>query len=244
MHIIKLNAIGSTNTFLKDLVLTNRVENYTVVTAESQFGGRGQMGASWESEDGKNLIFSMFVKLDSFFLEDSVSLNYAVSLAVYKILKRYVSSNLYVKWPNDILSDSKKICGLLIENSISSNKIKHSIIGIGINVNQEVFSKKLKMVTSIKNIIGQQVDKDLLLKEITNQVKIEIENCVPVNFLKLKERYLSVLYRYLAPTMFQKSDGTIFLGKIVGVSTKGDLEIELDDASIHFFGLKEIKILR
>tara|TARA_B100000809_G_scaffold265985_1_gene326661 strand:+ start:2453 stop:3187 length:735 start_codon:yes stop_codon:yes gene_type:complete len=244
MHVIKLNAIGSTNTFLKDLVLKGTVENHTVVTAESQYKGRGQVGTEWESEAGKNLIVSVFVKHDSFFLEDSVYLNYAISLAIYEILKRYKLPKLSVKWPNDILSDSRKISGVLIENTISFSKIKHTIIGVGINVNQEVFSKKLNKVTSIKNSIGEETDRDLLLQAIVYQIKNEIALCVPENFLMLKDRYLSVLYKYLVPTMFQKKDGTVFMGKIIGVSDIGDLKVELDDESIQFFGLKEIKTLR
>ena len=87
MHIIKLSAIESTNTFLKELVSDSVVENCTVVTAESQLSGRGQMGTIWESEGGKNLMFSVFFRLDDFLLKDSVYLNYVVSMAVYNSLK-------------------------------------------------------------------------------------------------------------------------------------------------------------
>lgn len=244
MHIIKLNAIGSTNTFLKDLVLTSTIKNYTIVTAESQFEGRGQMGETWESKDGENLMFSVFVEHENFLLENSVYLNYVISLTVYDILQEYKLLNLYIKWPNDILADSNKICGMLIENSISFSKIKYSIIGIGINVNQEKFSENINKVSSMKNILGMNIDKEILLGKLANRLKYEIENCIPENFLKIKDRYLSVLYRYKLPTMFQNKEGLMFMGKIVGVTSTGDLEVELSDESIQCFGLKEIKILR
>ena len=243
MHIIKLNAIGSTNTFLKDLVLDTEVKNYTVITADSQTQGRGQMGTSWESEAGKNLMFSVFVAHTSFDIKDAVYLNYAISLAVCTVLSGYNNSKMTVKWPNDILSDSKKISGLLIENAFNASKIKHSIIGVGVNVNQEQFSEDLKMATSLKKVVGETIDKEDLLYKFVSKIKKEVENCVPENFSKLKARYLSVLYKYQVPAMFKLLDGTVFMGKIVGVNASGALEVERDDESIHVFGLKQVKML-
>ena len=243
MHIIKLNAIESTSTFLKDLAKSSCIKNHTIVTAETQFGGRGQMGTVWESEPGKNLIFSLFVENDSFLLEHAVYLNYAVSIAIYNTLIEYKLPKLAIKWPNDILSDSNKICGLLIENSIRLNKINHSIIGVGINVNQEHFSENLITATSIKNQLGITINKEDLLDNIGKAIISEINECVPENFSILKNRYLSILYKYQKPTMFQQKDGVVFMGKIVDVNEIGELCVEREDESISYFGLKEIKML-
>ena len=89
MHIIKLDAIGSTNSFLKEFVSNGVAKNYTVVTAESQYAGKGQMGASWVSETGKNLMFSVFVELDRWLVTDAPYLNFAISLSIYEVLKKY-----------------------------------------------------------------------------------------------------------------------------------------------------------
>lgn len=244
MHIIKLNAIGSTNTFLKDLVRTTVVANHTIVTAESQFAGRGQMGAKWESESGKNLIFSMFIAHVNFELKNAMYLNFAVSLAIYKVLKSYNVPKLAIKWPNDILSDSKKLCGLLIENSITNTKINNSIIGVGLNVNQENFSAGVSKATSLKNTTGRFINKEMLLQDISTTIITEIAGCVPKNFSIILREYFKSLYKYLVPAMFEKSDGTVFMGKIVGVGSTGKIEIELADDSKQFFGLKEIKFLQ
>lgn len=244
MHIIKLNAIESTNSFLKELVSNNTVENYTVVTTEAQTKGRGQMGAVWESEPGKNLMFSVFVEFLDWKLEDSVYVNYVVSLAVFKALNGLGLPKLSIKWPNDILSDNKKLCGILLENSINSEFLKSSVIGIGINVDQEKFADNLFLRSSIKNILGVSIDRPKLLKDIVTQLQKEIKSFDKGNLGRIKEEYLAVLYKYLKPSMFEKQDGNVFMGKIVGVNSIGNLEIEMEDESIQNFGLKEVKILR
>src|SRR6218665_3951820 len=114
MKVIKLDAIDSTNEFLKELLSKQTVENFTVVTAENQTKGKGQMGAVWNSEVGKNLIMSVLIK--DFFTGSSViyNLNIAVSLAVIQSLQEKKIPKLSIKWPNDIMSDPKKIGGILI----------------------------------------------------------------------------------------------------------------------------------
>lgn len=243
MYIIKLDAIGSTNSFLKELVTNTAVENYTVVTAETQTKGRGQMGTVWESETGKNLIFSVFVEFSEWEIKDVVSLNYIVALVVFNVLKDLGLPRMSIKWPNDILSDNKKICGILIENSVNSEFLKSSIIGIGLNVNQEKFPDDLSLANSIKLILGVDFDKSVILYNIVSRLKEEID-LYSRGVMNVKENYLSALYKYLQPSMFENTDGEVFMGKIVGVNSIGDLEIEIEDESIHSFGLKEVKMLR
>lgn len=244
MNIIKLDAIGSTNTFLKELVSTRPVPNYTVVSAESQYNGRGQMGLKWVDEKGKNLLFSVLVKGELLEKMSGVCLNYCVSLAVLTVLMRYNLTKLKIKWPNDILSESNKISGILIENSWKKDAIKDAIIGIGINVNQLTFDSDLKQVTSMKTILGSDIDKGQLLLQIVDALKNEIENYKAGSFDALKSRYLKVLYKIEIPTMFKDSEDLIFLGKIVNVSNSGKLQIELNDGTIREFGIKEIQMLK
>jgi len=244
MHIIKLDAIDSTNSFLKELLSNSSLENFTVVTAEAQSNGRGQAGSTWESEPGKNLMFSVFIEFSKWRLEDLVYLNFAVSLAIFKVLYRLGLPKLSIKWPNDILSDTDKICGILIENSVNSKFLKSSIVGIGLNVNQEVFSNDLGLVSSIKNKIGHTLDKSQLLEAIITQLKVEIDYCIQKNFVKIKDNYLSVLYMYLKPTMFKDQNERVFMGRIMDINADGKLTLELEDDGIQHFGLKEVKLLR
>ena len=148
------------------MVGINNVENYSVVVAEHQNVGRGQMGTVWESEYGKNLTFSVLVRFEDFKIEHQFYLSMAISLGVLNALEPNVNNLLYVKWPNDILADKDKLCGILIENVLSSSTIKHSIIGIGLNVNQDQFSDNLQNVTSLKQLAGINFDKDKLIENI------------------------------------------------------------------------------
>jgi len=130
MKIVKLNAINSTNTFLKDMVRSSTVENFTVVVTDHQTNGKGQFENVWSSEKGKNLTFSMLCKFSALEVHNSFYLNCAVSLAIYNVVNRTIKNKLKIKWPNDILSLNKKLCGILIENTVSSGQIQHAIIGI------------------------------------------------------------------------------------------------------------------
>ena len=118
MHRIKLDAIGSTNTFLKELAANTDIENYTTVTAEVQLKDEGKWGRSGDLVAGKNLLFSMYAAFDTLLISDATYLNYAVSLAVYEVLKDLKIKNVSIKWPNDILTGICKISGILIENTL------------------------------------------------------------------------------------------------------------------------------
>lgn len=240
MKIIKLSAIDSTNSFLKDLAQTSALENFTVIVAEEQTKGRGQMGTQWVSEPYKNLLCSVFYKFEDLQISEQLYLNYAVSLAVYSTLKSYHLPKLSIKWPNDILSAQNKLCGILVENVMQKEYLKAAIIGIGLNVNQEIFPKEIKYVSAIKKITGSEVDRELLLQEVLKNLRSYLEKVVAKNFEELEEEYLKVLYKKNIPTMFKTSENVLFMGMIVGVSTSGKLQIQLEDDCIQEFGVKEI----
>jgi len=241
MNIIKLNAIDSTNSYLKELTVENTVQNYTVVVAEQQTAGRGQMGTIWESEYGKNLTFSILTRVNNLKIVDQFYLSMAISLGVLQALKVVTQAKLSVKWPNDILAENDKLSGILIENVLSGNNIKHSIVGIGLNVNQQEFSKNLLNVTSLKNISGIHFDREELLLKIVNSIKFYISYLERNDFNELKKMYLAFLYKIETPAMFEDKEGVVFLGKILTVSEDGKLVIELENGTTRKFNLKEIK---
>ena len=239
MKIIKLNAIDSTNSFLKEMAQTSTLENFTVVVANAQTKGRGQMGTSWLSEANKNLLCSVFVRFDSFPISHQVLVNYAVSIAIVNVLKSYQLQKVMIKWPNDILSSNKKICGVLVENVMQKDEIKSSIIGIGLNVNQINFPTNFN-ATSILKETKVETSIDTFLKELIDELKIQISYITDASTNVLKKNYLKLLHKKNTPTMFKNSEGTLFMGKIIGVSPVGKLQIELDDDSIKEFGIKEV----
>ncbi|NLP57599.1 biotin--[acetyl-CoA-carboxylase] ligase [Lutibacter sp. B1] len=241
MNIIKLDAIDSTNSYIKKLATKNNIESYTIVTANHQTAGRGQMGTVWVSDKGKNLTFSVLIKFSDFKIKHQFYLSMAISLAILKVLQFYVKTSLYIKWPNDILAGKDKIAGILIENILSGTSIKQSVIGIGLNVNQKKFPKSAGEVISLKKLTGNTIDLDILLKKIIDEIKNFVVYIEQNEFDKLKEMYLTYLYKYNVPAMFENNKGILFLGKIVDIFEDGKLVVELEDEKTRKFNLKEIK---
>jgi len=241
MNIIKLSAIDSTNLYLKKLASENTLENFTVVVAEYQTKGRGQMGTKWLSLKAKNLTFSILIRVEKFKIEQQFYLSMAISLGIFNVLSGKVQLPLFIKWPNDILAVKDKVAGVLIENNIGGCFIKHSIVGIGLNVNQEIFSNELENVTSLKIITGQTFNLDEVLLEIVNSIKRYVQFIEEKKLKELKKIYLKSLYKMNKPSMFKDKNNITFLGKIIDVDENGRLALKLENETIRKFNLKEIK---
>jgi BirA family biotin operon repressor/biotin-[acetyl-CoA-carboxylase] ligase len=241
MRIIKLNAIDSTNLFLRSLSIDTNVEDFTVVVAKHQTKGRGQMGTVWSSQDTKNLTFSVFKRFDDLKLDQHFVISMVASLAVINTLKKLNLPKLSVKWPNDILSENKKICGILIENVIKQNNVAATVVGIGLNVNQVNFSN-LPQASSLLNVTGISYDLDELLQSILKELEILFDLVESNHFKTIKTTYESYLFRKDKPSTFKNEEG-LFSGFIKGVSNEGLLEVLLEDNVLKTFDLKTIKLL-
>lgn len=242
MNIIKLDAIDSTNSYLRLLSTHHQLDDFTVVSAEMQTAGRGQMGTSWSTQKGKNLTFSVFKRISCLDKEEQFYISIATSLAIYNALKSFNIPKLAIKWPNDILSENKKICGILIENVIKNNKMTAAIIGIGLNVNQTLF-ENLDQASSLTLISGIHFDLDEVLFRILDHLKHYSKLVTEKDFSQLQEEYESLLFRVHKPSTFQLADGSMTMGFIKGVSNDGKLQVLLEDEIIKTFDLKEIKLL-
>ncbi len=241
MKLIKLDAIDSTNEFLKGISSKEALENFTVVTAENQTKGKGQMGAVWNSEVGKNLIMSILVKDFLLEINEVFNLNIAVSLAVITALKKSNIPDLSIKWPNDILSANKKIGGILIENIIKSDGTILSIVGLGLNVNQTNF-EGLPKASSLAVVTGKEFDKEKLLLEIIAHLEMNVA-ASKLNPASLRQQFVDLLYKKGVPMPFANSKDEKFMGMIQGISTIGKLQVLLEDDSVAEFDIKEIQML-
>ena len=242
MKLIKLNAIDSTNDFLKGLSGNGTVDDFTVVVAEKQTKGRGQMGAQWVSESGKNLTMSVLIKDLLIDINQIFSLNALVSLSVLAALKQYNIPNLTIKWPNDIMSGNKKIGGVLIENSIKTSGDITSIVGIGLNVNQTQF-ESLPKAASLSSIMGVQFDKEALLLTLVASLKEMVSRYKAASFPDLWRTYNEIIFKKGIPMAFQFPNGTQFMGIIKEVDSFGKLRIVLEDDTIVSFEIKQIQML-
>ena len=242
MPIIKLNAIDSTNSYLRELCARKSLEDFTTVVAEFQTKGRGQMGTSWQVEDGKNLTCSVFKRTKAIFIENSFSISIATSLAIISVLQGFNIPKLFVKWPNDILSEHMKICGILIENVIKNNILEASIIGIGLNVNQMHF-KNLPKASSLKIISGQMFDVDELLQHILIKLQFYFSRIEKGESDFNRQEYETLLFRKDKPSSFRDKDNHTFPGFIKGIDASGNLQVLLEDDIVKSFDLKEIELL-
>ncbi len=241
-RIIKLDATDSTNVYLKELSLSVQLADYTVVVAKKQLKGRGQMGSVWQSEEGKNLTFSILKKYSSMPVEQQFLLNIGVSLAVCDTLEGLSIPDMMVKWPNDIMSGSFKIGGILIENVLKGQWVQHSIIGIGLNVNQVHF-ENLDKAASMKSITGHFYDLDELLHSILDKLYLHLNEIEGKTMAQLLPAYEKRLFRKDKPSTFTNAHGERFMGFIRRVSDTGKLVLELEDQIFREYDLKEVTLL-
>lgn len=220
---IKLDAIDSTNSYLKRLLLKDSLDDLTVVVSKDQTRGKGRNGNIWENEASLNLAFSIYKKFNNLNVKNKFMLNVISSLSVFQLLKENNLNKLTIKWPNDIMAGNGKISGILIENSVKGKLINHSIIGIGINVNQKKFND-LPNATSLFMETGLEFSLDSLASRL-----VEIFS---KNFLRFKKNdedllkfYNNQLYLKNIHSNFIGLDKKNFSGKIICVNKKGELKI-------------------
>lgn len=241
MNIIKLSAINSTNEYLKKLSSGQYVENFTIVVAEHQSDGKGQMGAKWNTEPGKNLTFSVLIKDLLLEINEIFNLNAAVAVSIVQALKKFNIPDLCIKWPNDILAGNKKIAGVLIENSIRNDGEIFSVVGIGINVNQLDFNG-LPKASSLAAVTGMEYDKLAILEAIAENLIRNVSALLNKDANAIWEKYHKKLYKKGKPMPFEQHNKK-FMGIIKGVTRSGSLEVLLEDNSIACFQIKEVQLL-
>ena len=242
LNLIKLNAIDSTNTYLKQLAKETHLPNETVVVAEHQLAGRGQMGNGWCSKKGESLTFSMFKAHESLQAERQFMISMAVSVAIVKVLQEMYVPKISVKWPNDILSANKKIGGILIENVLDGSFIKYSVIGVGLNVNELDFSN-LPHASSMRLETGKEFQKEEVLDDILKALFKNLKNLSSRDFSEMRRIYENNLFRMEKISVFETPDGSRFNGIIKGVSEIGELLLKTENSPLKKFQLKEVKLV-
>lgn len=242
-NLISIKEVDSTNNFLKQLVSKSKplIEG-TVIMAENQYAGRGQHQGNWHAEPGKNLTFSLLLKPTFLPLNAQFDLIRVISLGVYDALEPLLGNKLKIKWPNDIYYSDKKLGGMLIENMVQAGHIKNSIIGIGLNVNQESFPDDLFNAISLKQILPANYDLKALLYHICQSIEAYYLNLKAGKILFVRNMYLSRLYR-LNEVKAYKSKHGVFNGVIKNVKDNGLLVVEGNNNENLEFSLKEIEFL-
>ena len=240
MKLIKLDAIDSTNIYVKELIAKGDIENYTAVISKYQTNGRGRNKNIWQDEPSKNLNFSLYKEFNSFKIENKFLLNIISSISVFNLLKKYNLKKLSVKWPNDIMTGNKKISGILIENNIRGKSINYSVIGIGINVNQLNF-KNLPKATSLHIETGVANSPELMAEELQQILKLNFEL-----MLENPDKLLNVYNKFLFEkdkTVNYFTNNKILSGRLQNVNMLGEILIRNNDGVIKKFNIDEIKLM-
>lgn len=223
---IYLPSCHSTNDKAAELLQNSPVSEGTVIIAGHQTQGRGQRGNVWEVLPNMNLTLSIILKPTFLTASEQFRFNIAVSLGIFDFLESYVGTPLKIKWPNDIYIQNQKMGGILIENSWQNSRLQHSIVGIGLNINQQTFGNN--NATSLAKFTGQHYDLEAvflgLLEHIENRY-LQLRNG---HFSLLKFNYLQNLFRYQEKHQFE-ADGQIFGGVIMGVSETGKLILNIEN---------------
>ena len=241
MPMIKLNATDSTNDFLKDLLKESDLVDYTTIWAEYQTKGKGQRDKIWQSEKGKNLTISILKEHIDLPVHAQFRVNIAVTLAILYALQAFNIPDLSIKWPNDILSGGQKICGILIENSIQKEYLTRSIIGIGLNVNQEKFDD-VPNATSLKGVTGQEFDRDILFYQLLELLKRELSYSDDVDLRRQKASYEDFLFHKGKRIPFKIND-TFKAGIVQGISDSGALELAWENGESGVYTRGEVQWL-
>lgn len=241
MHLIKVDAINSTNSFARQMFKETPEMSTTCIVARQQLEGRGQRGTSWLSQPGQNLTFSLIFPNPRVSPSCQFLLSASVSTAVVEALNIFEIPKLKVKWPNDIMTANYKIGGILIENVITEGALAATIIGVGLNVNQTTFPD-LPAAGSLKLAAGRDFDLDEVLARITTLLEQELENVRDSRSEEILRLYKNHLFRINIPSTFELPDKTLLTGIIEDVGLNGKLKVKIKDDLFKEFDLKEIQL--
>jgi BirA family biotin operon repressor/biotin-[acetyl-CoA-carboxylase] ligase len=238
-NLIFFDELTSTNTQASLMLREKEVPEGSVIYTDHQTAGRGQKGNRWESDKGKNLLFSVILYPGSVGPEDQFLISITISLGISDFVSRYFNEGCRIKWPNDIYLNNDKIAGILIENSLISDRIENSIAGIGININQEKFSSSLKNPASFKIVTQKEHDRQECFGQLLQELDKRYKQLLYGDREDLRKEYISRLYWWGEWHSFKTSCG-VFTGMIEGVAGSGKIRIKTRENSYLEFGFKEI----
>lgn len=237
-QIVYLPSCHSTNDIAAKMVPEGKLLEGHVIITDEQTAGRGQRGNSWEATPGQNLTFSVLLKPSFLPLNSQFYLNILSSLAITDTLNVYISEGLAIKWPNDIYYGKSKLGGILTENTLRNGKIEHTIIGIGLNINQQHFSSP--KASSLALICDRQFALEAILAELLAHLENRYLQLKNHHYNRLRKEYLEKLYWMGETKLFKDTD--YFTGTICGIDDIGQLMIETGDG-IKKFGIKEVSFI-
>jgi BirA family biotin operon repressor/biotin-[acetyl-CoA-carboxylase] ligase len=223
VKLFTFKSIDSTNNCLKLLAETENPQG-TIVIADHQSAGKGRQGRKWESHSGKNLLFSLLLRVH-LTIERSGLLTFYAAVAIARAVEQMLNLKIECKWPNDLFLNRKKFSGILLENSFKQNLLNYSVIGCGINVNQNEFvGSFIHSPTSLSFETGKEINRILLFKEIIKQFDYLYNDIAENDFKFVMEEWKSRFKMKGANVIASTADSSL-KGTIKDISDDGGLRL-------------------
>ncbi len=241
-HLLYFDELESTNLTALEMKTQEKIKEGSVIVCGFQENGKGLDHNQWESEAGKNVCLSFCVCPDYIKPEEQFLLNKVVSLAVADLVKELIPrKKVRIKWPNDVYVGDKKIAGILINNSIQGNKMNSSIVGIGLNVNQQKFLSEAPNPISLKMLSKKDYDLDWMVSRLCDYINLRFRGLMQ-NRSKIDTEYLENLYRFNTYASF-KIGAQAVEAKITGLDKYGKLCLDSKDGKAFCCDLKEVEFI-
>ncbi len=237
-HIIQLDTVDSTNNYLHSY---QGNEDMVVVTARHQTAGRGQGNHTWEDSEGQNLLFSILARPYTVPIDHQFVLAMADALALKSALDAY-TTDIKLKWPNDIYYHDRKLSGTLIETSVNAGKLKRIILGTGINVNQKHFCSDAPNPISLCQITGKEENIDALLNSILDAFCHYYGMVIAGNYAAISQAYHEALYRREGIYQYRDAKGE-FSAEIKDVAYDGRLTLRDTTGHLRSYAFKEVEFI-
>ena len=240
-----LTIIDSTSLELRRRMSAEQLPHGYCISADFQTAGHGQATNRWESEDGKNLLFSTLLRPTIISAAEQFVITEFVTLAIINALQDYIRQKITIKWPNDIYVGDKKLCGILIENALCGPTIDTCIVGIGININQELFVSDAPNPVSLKQLNGRDNDRGEILEDIYHNI-LNYYDYLADNWQNndirqsLHYEYMNNLYRRTGYHNYSTPEGEHFRAEIEDIGPQGHLTLRLESGELRTFAFKEV----
>ena len=221
-NMLILDSVDSTNNYAMALIQKREINSEIAVFANEQTHGKGRRGKQWQSNKAENIILSVVAQMQWLPVSRQFELSVAVALSCYDLFNKYCLANLFIKWPNDLFINDSKAGGILIENVIKGKIWQWSVIGVGLNINQEKFEEGILKATSLKRATGKEYDVIKLAAELHSSLLKRIEELKAGNFKKMLEEYNDYLYGR-GKLVKLKNQNKVFETKIIAVNSSGAL---------------------
>ncbi len=241
-QLIEIDEVDSTNLRAQELLKNQKVVEGAVIASNFQTNGRGQIGTSWFAEKGQNLLFSLVLFPSQLPLERQFYLSKVIAVGIVTFIHEIGIPCAKIKWPNDIYVGSKKVCGVLIENNLRGYRIESSIVGVGLNVNQEDFGIFGESASSLKLLLGQDFNRNGLRSMLLLQLAYWYNMLMKGDYSEIDSMYHQNLLYSNQWAEFEINNRRL-LRKVIEVNPQGLLCLESETGQIETYGMKQLKFI-